>query len=162
MLEQRDQDGISGGELALLRHLAECFHTAFWPNRAGFWPTVLNACLIPNRWVCALPPLLLLRGLPPIPPSLLRGPSASDQTRGGLRRAGGGAALSEGFLAPPNTTGAEMGRLDLPQPKDEQTPSPGAHLCPSTRQVGCKAVSPQYAKRQDSLVVKHADEGQAA
>lgn len=73
-LEQRDQHGLPGGELALLGHLAECFHTAFWPKRAGFWPTVLNVCLIPNRWVCALPPTLSPQP-PAHPPPLAPGAS---------------------------------------------------------------------------------------
>lgn len=31
-------------------------NSASWPHGAGFWPTLLSSCLIPNRWVSALPP----------------------------------------------------------------------------------------------------------
>lgn len=68
--ETKRPGGRHSGELAVLRDLAECFHAAFWPNRTGFWPTVLSARLIPNRWVCAVQPPSSMVSPPPVfPPS---------------------------------------------------------------------------------------------
>lgn len=73
---------------------------AFWPHSAGFWPTVLSSCLIPNRWVRALPPPGSLT------PRLIQGPQKAGRglplpTRlPGLLRGGQGTALSGALLRP--------------------------------------------------------------
>lgn len=85
--------------------LGEAFpNFAFWLQRAGFWPTVFSSCLIPNRWVCALPPPGSGSGSGT--PRLIQGPQKAGRglllpTRlPGLLQGGQGAALSGGLLSP--------------------------------------------------------------
>lgn len=83
--------------------LGEAFpNFAFWLQRAGFWPTVFSSCLIPNRWVCALPPPGSGSGTP----RLIQGPQKAGR---GLLQGGQGAALSGGLLSPQAGGGGCLG-----------------------------------------------------